>query len=596
MSINISGGGGGGAIDGITGLEQSLANAGTGVPATLADVLALDPVVCFTPESGFYSDTAGTTEQTTDAGTVKCWKDASANLNHATNATGLALSTGVAGGCSALNVNGTAQKLVTGSAVFDSSFDAGFTYFCVYYSATNSSNKIVWSSADSRLYHARTSTTFGPVMSAGSNIPETVPEDIANNSVTVPKPGIQIECFRYKGPSVVMDYFFNGRYKAHTSAASASNPSIAGALHIGGIGSGTGFQWPGQIMAIVIFASQLTGPQIQIVNDYLAGVCKIGTKPQVRVIGTSIEAGSGCSRQSSPTGEALHGKTDPVSQLKDLYPHDDVRFVMDAYAGRTLAQIASELAVQNQAFFTPSSNQKQIVIVNGFTNTLATNILTEWNLETPTSYTSYAAICQTLKDQGWIVGAATGLPRADIASDRIGKFYRAYQRINQLIKQNYHTFAHFLVDLAADPRIGFPGCESDTAYYNADLVHLNDGGAAVEAAIIKRELDKLFASAPPKMYLSKSVAGSANVTLTPAEYATVLAGGAVKFTGTLTGNINVYLPLPVKGCSALFDNSTSGAFTLTLIGATGTGYAITQGKKARAYTDGTNWYQETAEL
>lgn len=583
-------------IDGIPGLEQALADAGTGTPATLAQVLALSPKVLFTPESGFYSDTAGTTEQTTDAGSVKCWKDASSNLNHAVNATGLALSTGVAGGCSALNVNGTAQKLITGSAVFDATFDTGFTYFCVYHSTTNSSNKIVWSSADSRLYHARTATNFGPVMSAGSNISVGVPDDVANNSLAYVKPGIQIECFRYKGVSVKMDYFFNGRYLENNSNASASTPSIVGALHIGGIGSGTGFQWPGQIMAIAIFASQLTDAQIQLVNDYLAGVCKIGTKPQVRVVGTSIEAGSGCTRVSSPTGEALNGKTDPVSQLKDLYANTDVKIVMDAQAGRTLAQITSQLEIQNQAFFNPSSNQKQIIIVNGFTNTLATNILTEWNLATPTSYTSYAAICQTLKDQGWIVGAATGLPRADIASDRIGKFYRAYQRINQLIRQNYHTFAHFLVDLGADPRIGLPGCEADTAYYNADLVHLNNGGAAVEADIIKRELDKIFASAPAKMYLSKSVAGSANVTLTPAEYATVLAGGTLNLTGVLTGNINVYLPLPVKGCSAMFNNATTGAFTLTLIGATGTGYVITQAKKARAYCDGVNWYQETAEL
>lgn len=587
---------GGGSIAEIEGLEESLAKAGTGVPATLADVLALNPKVCFTPESGFFSDTAGTTEQTTDGGSVKCWKDASTNLNHAVNATGLALETGIAGGCSALDVNGTAQKLITGAAVFDSSFDAGFTYFCVYHSPTNSSNKIVWSSADSRLYHGRNATTFGPVMSAGSNISEPVPDDVANNSLTTVRPGIQIEAFRYKGPSVVMDYFFNGRYKAHTVAASASVPALVGALHIGGIGSGTGFQWPGQIMAIVIFNSILTSAQMQVVNDYLAGVCKIGTKPHVRVIGTSIEAGSGCTRQSSPTGQALHGKTDPVSQLRDLYANTDIMIRMDAYAGRTLAQIASEIPYMDQAFFMPSSNAKQIIIVNGVTNTLATNILTEWNLATPTSYTSYAAICQTLKDQGWIVGAATCLPRSDIAADRIGKFYRAYQRVNQLIRQNYQEFAHFLVDLAADPRIGFPGSETDTAFYNADLVHLNDGGAMVEAGIIKTALDQILGRAPDNRYLSKSVAGSANVTLTPAEYSVVLAGGTVKFTGTLTGNINVYLPLPVQRGSALFENATSGAFTLTLIGATGTGYTITQGKKARAYTDGVNWMQETPEI
>jgi hypothetical protein len=98
--------------------------------------------------------------------------------------------------------------------------------------------------------------------------------------------------------------------------------------------------------------------------------------------------------------------------------------------------------------------------------------------------------------------------------------------------------------------------------------------------------------------LSKSVAGGSAVTLTPGEYGTVLlpgGNGIVTLTGVLTADINVILPL-VEGAQALFFNNTSGAFTVTLKGATGTGYAITQGKKARAYCDGTNWLQATPEL
>lgn len=100
------------------------------------------------------------------------------------------------------------------------------------------------------------------------------------------------------------------------------------------------------------------------------------------------------------------------------------------------------------------------------------------------------------------------------------------------------------------------------------------------------------------IYLSKSVAGAANVTLTAAEAATVtrLGGnGIVKLTGAITANIQVILPV-TAGAQALFWNATTGGFTVTLIGASGTGYAITQTKKARAFCDGTNWLQGSTEL
>jgi hypothetical protein len=88
----------------------------------------------------------------------------------------------------------------------------------------------------------------------------------------------------------------------------------------------------------------------------------------------------------------------------------------------------------------------------------------------------------------------------------------------------------------------------------------------------------------PESYASKSVAGSSDVTLTAAE----AAPGVLKFTGTLTGNISVILPL-TAGRRWTIWNATSGAFTLTIKGSSGTGAAITQGKKAPVWTDGTNF-------
>lgn len=70
-----------------------------------------------------------------------------------------------------------------------------------------------------------------------------------------------------------------------------------------------------------------------------------------------------------------------------------------------------------------------------------------------------------------------------------------------------------------------------------------------------------------------NVAGNSNVNLT-----TVQAGaGALKFTGLLTGNINVVVPNAAKRWTVI--NATTGAFTITLKTAAGAGVVITQGKR-----------------
>jgi hypothetical protein len=84
-------------------------------------------------------------------------------------------------------------------------------------------------------------------------------------------------------------------------------------------------------------------------------------------------------------------------------------------------------------------------------------------------------------------------------------------------------------------------------------------------------------------YLSKSVAGGSNVTLTAVE-----AGNALlNLTGVLTANIAVIVPTAPTGCWVV-RNNTSGAFTVTVKTAAGTGIAVTQGAICELWCDGTN--------
>lgn len=121
---------------------------------------------------------------------------------------------------------------------------------------------------------------------------------------------------------------------------------------------------------------------------------------------------------------------------------------------------------------------------------------------------------------------------------------------------------------------------------------------------LNTEADDLDASLGGMLDLS--VAGSSNVTLTR----TQALNDFLKFTGVLTGNIIIYIPVianlslspPTTTVGALrsYDvwNATTGAFTLTIkTSAVGsTGVAITQSKKVRIFHDNTNVDKSTAEL
>jgi hypothetical protein len=89
-------------------------------------------------------------------------------------------------------------------------------------------------------------------------------------------------------------------------------------------------------------------------------------------------------------------------------------------------------------------------------------------------------------------------------------------------------------------------------------------------------------------YLSKSVAGSANVTLTTgnSDPNTESAKKVIEFTGTLTGNIYVFIPAVEN--NYIFFNNTSGSFTLTVAptGHSANGVEIVQGSHTIQYCTG----------
>lgn len=82
--------------------------------------------------------------------------------------------------------------------------------------------------------------------------------------------------------------------------------------------------------------------------------------------------------------------------------------------------------------------------------------------------------------------------------------------------------------------------------------------------------------------ISLTPPGTGTYTLSVAEQNKI----AYKFTGALSGNIDVVVPPTIQ--QYWVDNSTTNAFTMTLKTASGSGYAVPQGTRAILYCDGTD--------
>ena len=93
-------------------------------------------------------------------------------------------------------------------------------------------------------------------------------------------------------------------------------------------------------------------------------------------------------------------------------------------------------------------------------------------------------------------------------------------------------------------------------------------------------------------YLSKSVAGSANITLSTAnaDPAAESSNKNIELTGALSGDIVVFIPATESQYT--FFNNTTGSQTLTIAatGHTANGVVITQGAKTTVYCDGASNY------
>ena len=118
----------------------------------------------------------------------------------------------------------------------------------------------------------------------------------------------------------------------------------------------------------------------------------------------------------------------------------------------------------------------------------------------------------------------------------------------------------------------------------------NDSTWGQKANVVFQLVDEALSG-----YLSKSVAGTGNITLTASSgISDEVRQNVLNFTGVLTGARNVIVP--TQEGEWFFVNNTTGAFTLTVKTLAGTGITIAQGFSQRVFCDGTNVLSSGPEI
>jgi len=169
--------------------------------------------------------------------------------------------------------------------------------------------------------------------------------------------------------------------------------------------------------------------------------------------------------------------TDFPSQATRLLPQPCISF-NSGTSNATLAFMLADAATEVDARYDPLADADVCVILGGATDLALGG-------DPAAVLADLRAYCAGRRAAGYQVVVMTLPPR-----DKTG-FNDARQVFDDLVRAHWPEFADGLVDVAADSRIGDPGDNHDTTYYQSDALHPNSAGNAVIAALTVPVLEGL---------------------------------------------------------------------------------------------------------
>lgn len=187
----------------------------------------------------------------------------------------------------------------------------------------------------------------------------------------------------------------------------------------------------------------------------------------------------------------------PPSDYVDVPSFNGIAFAKSniAVSGRTLLEIYEKAFDNLNPLFAQAAGIN-IAVIWGGTNDIGTGATPQ------VAYSRLKRLSEHLRSLGWKVIVATMISRVGLDTQK--------NNFNALIRANYQSFADGIADMSWQP-IGLDGAYANTAFFNADQVHLTDAGYEQAGFVLEYACGLLipFSGAPgASAYLPNSTANN----------------------------------------------------------------------------------------
>lgn len=242
----------------------------------------------------------------------------------------------------------------------------------------------------------------------------------------------------------------------------------------------------GEVAQMLLNLQRLRGPLVRPDDppSYSLGTRGLGPEVQtvprvVAPIGTAVFDGD------SLTAGSTASDPYPSQVMRAFRP--EILWANLGIGGQTLAAMLANAPSKVDPLYRSDLGRNVVVIWGG------TNDLRWWSHTPRAVYERLRTYCLGRRAQGFTVVTLTMLPRTDGVCPP--GFESQRRQFNAMVRSGWAGFADVLVDVAADPFLGRPGCEADLRFFSGDLVHLNNSGLALVAGRVRMLLERVDALA-----------------------------------------------------------------------------------------------------
>ncbi|MEP0873613.1 SGNH/GDSL hydrolase family protein [Trichocoleus desertorum AS-A10] len=273
--------------------------------------------------------------------------------------------------------------------------------------------------------------------------------------------------------------FYVGNLSASRSALSAGSHTLTNMFN-----SGADFSFRGYVKAVLIYNRPVAIAEVKAYLD--AKVAQSNPAYSLPTLKRVLFDGNSLVRGFRATNADTNFPGQCLSSLGSEW--HGFNFGVD---GQITPNMTADAAVQVDSL-KRAELTKDVVVAWEATNDLF------FGASAATAFSNLKAYCQARKAAGFKVVVLTVLPRSSAGTP--AGYEAARQALNSSLRADFNVasgstnvllpapgiaYADALADVAADTRIGDAGDEANATYYFADLVHLNNTGYGIVAAIAK---------------------------------------------------------------------------------------------------------------